>query len=163
MLFRSKHRGVVETVGFRSTRIRTDKGTLVILPNSALAEGTVENLGRRDRHFERLALPLECDASAEKRESFMAGVRDACKELAPWSRKPADVRWIQPLGEESGQVRVNAWLPGWGGKSARDARQLLLERIALLASVHRITFADRVLPALPGETLPLPIPRSKSA
>jgi len=93
----------------------------------------------------------------------MSGVRDACKELAPWSRKPADVRWIQPLGEESGQVRVNAWLPGWGGKSARDARQLLLERIALLASVHRITFADRVLPALPGETLPLPIPRSKSA
>lgn len=158
-----KHRGVVETVGFRSTRIRTDKGTLVILPNSALAEGTVENLGRRDRHFERLTLPLECDAPAEKRESFVAGVKDACRDLAPWSRKPADVQWIPALGDEAGQVRVNAWLPGWGGKSARDARHLLLERIALLASVHRISFADRVLPALPGETLPLPIPRNRSA
>jgi MscS family membrane protein len=158
-----KHRGVVETVGFRSTRIRTDKGTLVILPNSALAEGTVENLGRRDRHFERLALPLEEESSAERREMFISGVKDACKELAPWSRRPATVEWMPAAGEEPPQVRVSAWLPGWGGKAARDARQLLLERIALLASVHGIDFADRVLPSLPGETMRLPARKNRSA
>lgn len=158
-----KHRGMVETVGFRSTRIRTSKGTLVILPNSALAGGTVENLGRRERHFERLSLPLENEAPPERRELFMAGVRDACRDLAPWSRKLADVRWIQSSGDEVAQVVVEAWLPGWGGKAARDSRQLLLERIALLASVHRIEFADQVLPTLPGDTLPLPIPPRRSA
>ncbi len=39
--------GVVEEVGFRSTRIRTLKGHLVTLPNGELANQMIENVGRR--------------------------------------------------------------------------------------------------------------------
>jgi MscS family membrane protein len=41
------HTGPVETVGFRSTRIRTLQGHLVTVPNSTIANSTVENIGRR--------------------------------------------------------------------------------------------------------------------
>lgn len=158
-----KHRGVVETVGFRSTRIRTDKGTQVILPNSVLAEGTVENLGRRDRHFERLTLPLIADASPERREAFLQGIRATCREMAPWSKREPNVEWVAAFADKPIQVRIRVWLPGWGGKSSLEGRYLFLERVALLASVHGIQFAEDVLPNLPGETLRLPLGKVRSA
>lgn len=39
--------GVVEEVGFRSTRIRTLSGHLVTIPNGELANQTIENIGKR--------------------------------------------------------------------------------------------------------------------
>lgn len=42
-----EHRGPVEEVGFRSTRIRTTEGHLVTIPNSLIVSTSVENIGRR--------------------------------------------------------------------------------------------------------------------
>ncbi len=42
-----EHRGPVEEVGFRSTRIRTLEGHLVTVPNSVISNTSVENIGRR--------------------------------------------------------------------------------------------------------------------
>jgi len=42
-----EHKGFVEEVGFRSTRIRTLQGHLVTIPNSVVANTIVENIGRR--------------------------------------------------------------------------------------------------------------------
>ncbi len=42
-----EHRGPVEEVGFRSTRVRTLEGHLVTIPNSVITSSTVENIGRR--------------------------------------------------------------------------------------------------------------------
>jgi len=42
-----EHRGPVEAVGFRSTRIRTLQGHLVTIPNSVITNSSVENIGRR--------------------------------------------------------------------------------------------------------------------
>jgi len=42
-----EHKGPVEEVGFRSTRIRTLEGHLVTVPNSVISNTSVENIGRR--------------------------------------------------------------------------------------------------------------------
>lgn len=42
-----EHFGPVEDVGFRSTRVRTLQGHLITIPNSVIANSTVENVGRR--------------------------------------------------------------------------------------------------------------------
>jgi MscS family membrane protein len=42
-----EHRGPVEAVGFRSTRIRTPEGHLITIPNSVIANANVENIGKR--------------------------------------------------------------------------------------------------------------------
>jgi MscS family membrane protein len=42
-----EHKGPVEEVGFRSTRIRTLEGHLVTIPNSVITNTTVENIGKR--------------------------------------------------------------------------------------------------------------------
>jgi MscS family membrane protein len=41
------HKGPVEEVGFRSTRVRTLEGHLVTIPNSVISNTAVENIGRR--------------------------------------------------------------------------------------------------------------------
>ncbi len=41
------HKGSVEQVGFRSTKIRTLQGHLVTVPNSVIVNSAVENIGRR--------------------------------------------------------------------------------------------------------------------
>ena len=41
--------GTVETIGLRSTRIRTAERTLVVFPNGKLADMRIESLGPRDR------------------------------------------------------------------------------------------------------------------
>lgn len=42
-----EHRGPVEEVGFRSTRVRTLQGHLVTIPNSVITNSCVENIGKR--------------------------------------------------------------------------------------------------------------------
>jgi MscS family membrane protein len=42
-----EHKGPVEEVGFRSTRVRTLEGHLVTIPNSVITSSTVENIGKR--------------------------------------------------------------------------------------------------------------------
>jgi MscS family membrane protein len=39
------NQGIVEQVGFRSTRLRTKAGSLLTVPNSVIAAAAIENLG----------------------------------------------------------------------------------------------------------------------
>lgn len=67
--------GVVESIGFRSTRIRTLDGHLVSLPNKITADTRIQNIGRRPhiRWLTNLALPY--DTPAAKVEKALAIVR----------------------------------------------------------------------------------------
>jgi MscS family membrane protein len=60
--------GMIETVGFRSTRIRTLEGHLVTVPNSEVAARAVENIGQRP-YIRRLTnITITYDTPPEKVE-----------------------------------------------------------------------------------------------
>ncbi len=60
------HDGPVESVGFRSTRIRTLTGHLVTVPNGELVNQTIENIGKRP-HIRRLMnISITYDTPPEK-------------------------------------------------------------------------------------------------
>lgn len=58
--------GVVEEVGFRSTRIRTLEGFLVTIPNGDLANKTIVNIARRPHIRHRMVLNLTYGTSPDK-------------------------------------------------------------------------------------------------
>ena len=58
--------GMVEEVGFRSTKIRTLTGHLVTVPNSIVAGEVVENIGRRPTIKRVLDVTVTYDTSPEK-------------------------------------------------------------------------------------------------
>jgi len=58
--------GPVESIGFRSTRIRTLDGHLVTLPNKAVADAKIENVGRRPSIKRTTTLGLTYDTPVAK-------------------------------------------------------------------------------------------------
>lgn len=62
------HDGTVESVGFRSTRIRTLEGNLVTLPNGELANRTILNISKRPRIRRILNVAIPYDTPPGKVE-----------------------------------------------------------------------------------------------
>jgi MscS family membrane protein len=67
--------GMVEDVGFRSTRIRTLDNTLVSIPSSAVVNTTVENLSFRTKRRQRFLVQITYDTPADKLERLVAGIK----------------------------------------------------------------------------------------
>ena len=72
--------GVVEELGFRSTRIRTLEGHLVSVPNGELANQTIENVSKRPR-FRRIAnLTITYDTPPVKVAEAVEIVKEVLKD-----------------------------------------------------------------------------------
>ncbi|MBK8397750.1 MAG: mechanosensitive ion channel [Leptospiraceae bacterium] len=67
--------GIVEDIGFRSTRIRTWEDSLVSIPNSVVANANIENMGARRWRRNVVILSVTYDTSPEKMEAFLEGIK----------------------------------------------------------------------------------------
>lgn len=72
--------GRVETIGLRSTRIRTADRTLVILPNGKLADMRIESFASRDRFRLVAKLPILKSASPETIKSITNAIEKILDE-----------------------------------------------------------------------------------
>ncbi len=72
--------GVVEEVGFRSTRIRTFDKTLVNVPNSVLANMVIENVHARPMRRVKMRIGLTYDTPVEKMNEAIAGIEDILRK-----------------------------------------------------------------------------------
>lgn len=63
------HKGTVEDIGFRSTRIRTIDGYLLTMPNSKIADSPVQNNSRRNkiRRVVEIGLPADTPPASVER------------------------------------------------------------------------------------------------
>ena len=64
--------GVIEEVGFRSTRIRTLERTLISVPNAKIAHCTVNNFAKISQRRFKCTVTLRYDTSREQLQSFIA-------------------------------------------------------------------------------------------
>ena len=78
--------GTVESVGFRSTRIRTFYNSQIVLPNANLMNATVDNYGRRRYRRIRVMLSLTYSTPPAKIDAFCEGIRELIR-LHPYTRK----------------------------------------------------------------------------
>ncbi len=63
--------GDVESIGMRSTRVRTPDGHLVTIPNKTVGNATITNIGRRPSIRTVMNLGLTYDTSAERLKSAL--------------------------------------------------------------------------------------------
>ena len=71
-----KWEGPVEEIGFRSTRLRTQTGEVVTIPNSRLADNPVVNVDRRTHVRRVVTLTLAKDTPPERIEQALASLRE---------------------------------------------------------------------------------------
>ncbi len=74
----SEIKGVIEQVGFRSTRIRTMDKTLLSVPNKKLVDSALNNLSRAEIRRIRFTLCLTYDATAQQIQNVISDIK---KEL----------------------------------------------------------------------------------
>jgi len=70
----SEFEGVVEQVGFRSTRIRTFARTLVNVPNSTLANMVIDNIDQRSERRIKMRIGLTYDTTPAQMKAALAGI-----------------------------------------------------------------------------------------
>lgn len=68
--------GVVENVGFRSTRVRTLEGHLVTIPNSVVANEAVENIGSRPSIRKIMNITVTYDTPPQKLQRGVEIIRE---------------------------------------------------------------------------------------
>ena len=68
--------GIVETVGFRSTRFRTGTGHVITIPNGDLAGKAIINVSRRRNLSRTVTLPLPADLPSQRIEQAIDLVKD---------------------------------------------------------------------------------------
>ncbi len=78
--------GVVEDLGFRSTRIRTQEDSLVTLPNSLLLTSAVDNWGRRSGRRFATGITVDYGSDPERIEEFCQKVSDRLNQQAAPTR-----------------------------------------------------------------------------
>ncbi len=72
--------GVVEQVGFRSTRVRTLIGHVVTIPNGELANKTIENVSKRPHIRRILEISITYDTPPAKVDEAVGIVKDILKD-----------------------------------------------------------------------------------
>jgi MscS family membrane protein len=87
--------GVVEDIGLRSTRVRTEERTLLAIPNGTVATINVENLSRRDKILLKTILALHTDTPQEGLRSILAQIRTVLKGEAKIEAASARVRLVE--------------------------------------------------------------------
>lgn len=140
--------GMVESVGFRSTRVRTFANSLISVPNGKLIEAVVDNFGRRQ--YRRLSCKLNVTYSTtpEKLESFCEGIRELIRRH-PYTRKDMYHVYFNEFGAHSLDILVYMFFeaPDWATE--------LRERHRLLTDILRLARCIGVDFAFPTQTLHL--------
>lgn len=123
--------GIVEEVGFRSTRIRTFYNSLVTVPNARVADAKVDNYGARRYRRTYTTVHLSRDTTPEQLQAFVEGVR-AILRANPHTRKDYYEVHVSGIGEWSFQVMLYFFfeVPSWS-LELRERHNVYLEILRL--------------------------------
>jgi MscS family membrane protein len=90
--------GVVEDIGLRSTRIRTEERTLLAIPNGTVATINLENLSRRDKILFKTTLGLRSETKADHMRYVLTEVRRLLYSHPKIETKTVRVRLVDIAG-----------------------------------------------------------------
>ena len=123
--------GTVEEVGFRSTRIRTFRNSVVYIPNGHLADSTIDNHGLRKFRRFYTTLSLTYDTPSHVIEVFVEGLRDIVRNH-PNTRKDFFEIHFNDMGASSLNIMMYIFfeVPTWS-EELRARHEVLIEIVEL--------------------------------
>ncbi len=123
--------GIIEEVGFRTSRVRTFYNSVVTVPNSLVVNSTIDNWGRRQYRRYITTLGLTYDTPPEKVQAFCEGVRAIISGL-PGMRKDYYMVEFKDFGASALEIMVYCFMiaPTWNDEM-RTRTRLNLETLRL--------------------------------
>jgi len=132
--------GTVEEVGFRSTRVRTFRNSVMYIPNGKIADATVDNHGLRQYRRFYTTITITYDTPPQLVEEFIKGLREIV--LAhPHTRKDYFNIYFNNLSSFSLDVMFYVFfeVPTW--PMELQSRHELLIQVMKLAETLGVRFA----------------------
>lgn len=127
--------GTVESVGLRSTRIRTLDRTVVTLPNGRLSEMRLESFTARDRLRLFFTIGLVYDTTPDQMRLVLQGTEEILRRHPKIMSDSVDV-WFKGFGDSALLVDViGVFLTADWREFLRYRQEVLLEIMQLVASV----------------------------
>jgi MscS family membrane protein len=132
--------GTIESVGLRSSRIRTFYDSEVTVPNADLTTATIDNMGRRRYRRTRCNLSLTYSTPPDRIEAFCEGVRELIRRQ-PHTRKDNYDVWVGEFAASSIDVVLNCFHDIPEGVNEPQERHRLFMDILNLAARLGVEFA----------------------
>lgn len=132
--------GTVESIGLRSTRIRTLNRTLVTIPNGQFSAMSIENLAHRDKFLFRHKFGLRYETTAEQLQHVLEEIRKMLSQYPGVEPKTHRTRFVR-FGDFSLDIDVLAYVltTDWEGFLA--AQEDLLIRLMSIIETSGTSFA----------------------
>lgn len=132
--------GTVESIGFRSTKIRTFYNSLVTVPNAAMITSNIDNMGSRYYRRHSFNLSIAYTTPPERIETFCEGIRELVR-LHPYMRKDYFQVYFYEFAAASLEILVYVFwkTPDWSTE-LREKHRFMLD-ILRLASRLEVEFA----------------------
>ncbi|MFO7825773.1 MAG: mechanosensitive ion channel family protein [Cyclobacterium sp.] len=132
--------GTVEEVGFRSTRVRTFRNSLMYIPNGKIADATVDNHGLRKYRRFYSTITITYDTPPELIEIFVDGLRKIVQQH-PKTRKDFYNIYLNNLSSYSLDIMFYVFfeVPSW--PEELKAREDLILAAIRLANGLGVRFA----------------------
>ncbi len=123
--------GTVEEVGFRATRVRTFRDSVTYVPNSLIADKTVDNHGLRNYRRFYTQIAINYDTPADVINVFIDGLRKIV-DHHPQTRKNNYHVYLNDMADSSLIVMFYIFfeVPTWGDE-LRCRHEVLIEIIKL--------------------------------
>jgi MscS family membrane protein len=140
-----EQRGVVEDIGLRSTKLRTEDRTVVSIPNGTVATAILENYRLRDKILCRQTVRLRYDLSPDHVRYVLGQVREVLIRHAKVEESTARVRLLR-FAEYAIEIEIYAYI------LERDFGEFLAAQEDLLLQVMETLDRTGAAVALPSQT-----------
>jgi MscS family membrane protein len=120
--------GVVEQVGFRSTRLRTPEDSLLVLPNALLANGIIDNLGLRNYRHVCVPFFVAVNTPLDRLEKLRDAVRGFLTAHAGVDPERVHVH-VKCFGKAGIDLEASAYFEAQDAEAEKQARELLVSEI----------------------------------
>jgi MscS family membrane protein len=138
--------GTIDHIGLRSTRIRTLDRTVVSIPNSQIANASLETLSMRDKYWFHPLVGLRYETSPEQLRAVMDGIRRLLEAHPAVEADSVRVRFFR-LGAFSLDIEVVAYF------FAADWPRFMEVQEQLLLGVTDIVRSAGTEIAFPSQTM----------
>jgi MscS family membrane protein len=121
-------RGVLEDIGLRSTKLRTEDRTVVTIPNGTVATAVLENYRQRDKILFRQMVRLRYDLSSDHLRYVLDEIRSVLTQNNHVENATSRVRLLR-MAEYSIEVEIYAYI------LLRDYAEFLAQQEELILSI----------------------------
>jgi MscS family membrane protein len=132
--------GIVEDIGFRSTRIRTFYNSLITIPNSTIAKEKIDNMSSRSVIRVRHTIGLTYDATSTQMKSYMQALSQYLASQPDVKKEDTVVKFVS-MGDFSLQILVIFFIQAQASSREREIQEDFLFFAMKTAESMKLEFA----------------------